>query len=74
MDRDVALSVLTAVTAIKTAVQTIATNTSPDEPVGLSSPSPVRSNDESEEPEGQEEQEEPKDLEEPVTKTTTRKK
>lgn len=29
MDRDVALDVLTAVTAIKTAVQTIATNTAP---------------------------------------------
>ena len=34
MDRDLALQLLTILEGIKTALQTIATNTSPDEPVG----------------------------------------
>ena len=35
MDRDVALQILSTATAIKTAVQTIATNTAPSQTVGL---------------------------------------
>lgn len=52
MDRDVALQILSTAVAIKTAVQAIAANTSPEEPVGMVGASPDRSlEDVPEEPE-----------------------